>query len=51
VTLPGCWVAERRMAVEERVGFEPTEASTSAVFRTAAISHSTTSPRAQLTNF
>lgn len=28
----------------ERVGFEPTEACTSAVFKTAALNHSATSP-------
>jgi hypothetical protein len=28
----------------ERVGFEPTEAFTSPVFKTGAINHSTTSP-------
>ena len=30
--------------VAERVGFEPTEALTSTVFKTAAIDHSATSP-------
>ena len=31
--------------VAERVGFEPTDAFTSAVFKTAAINHSATSPK------
>ncbi len=32
------------ICMAERVGFEPTEACTSAVFKTAALNHSTTSP-------
>src|SRR5688572_24017956 len=53
-TLPGALTMEnivprgvtaaRREAMAERVGFEPTEGYPSAVFKTAAINHSTTSP-------
>ena len=37
------WIFEDVVATE-RVGFEPTEARTSLVFKTRAINHSTTSP-------
>ncbi len=42
-------VADRGLLfhMAERVGFEPTEACTSLVFKTRALNHSTTSPKVQ----